>query len=247
MAKSSITEAKSITAEAILKLGQFYSAQELRGMQSKLTGAVREVRALIGNKGLIARIGELLTHEQRQLLRDAASLVESVNSNLEHAKEKRLRDEKAAAVRLKERELQAKQLVSESFPLPCDTPEQMLEVIRLGLTLNHARAFQSFYSPWEFSQKLRQSATLPHQTKPFRNDWGLEKELKHQASYLRDDIRRELTDLLAHNIDNMSVKDKHAVLQAKIAKIRTRVLEQETETLGVWVAALASLEKREGE
>lgn len=247
MAKSPLIEAKTITAEAILNLGQFYSAQDLRGMQPKLTGAAREVRALTGNKGLIARIGELLTHEQRQLLRDAASLIESVNTNLEHAKEKRQRDEKAATAKRKERELQAKQLVSESFPLPCDTPEQMLEVIRQGLILNHARAFQSYYSPRELSQKLREYATLPPQTKPLRNDWSLEKELKHQASYLRDDIRRELADLLAHDTDNMSVKDKHAVLQAKIAEIRERVLEQEAETLGAWAAALASLEKREGE
>lgn len=168
MAKSALTEAKTITAETILQLGQLYSTQEMRSMQSKLTGAAREVRALTGSKGLIARIGELQTHEQRQLLRDAANLVDSVNTHLEHAKEKRQRDEKAAAAKRKERELQAKHLVSESLPLPCDTPEQMPEVIRLGLILNHARAFQSFYSPQELSQKLRPYAAIP--LKPRRSE-----------------------------------------------------------------------------
>lgn len=247
MAKAPITEARNITADEILKLGQLYSAKELRNLQSKLTGAAREVRTLTGNRGLIARIGELLTCEQRQLLRDAASLVDSVNTNLEHAKEKRQRDEKIAAAKRKERELQAKQLVRESFHLPCDTPEQMLEVIRLGLTINHARAFQSFYSPREFSQKLRQYATTPPQNKPFRNGWSLAEELKYQASYLRDTISEELADLLAYGGDNMSVKDKHAALQAKIEEIRGPVLELEAETLSAWSTALASLEKREGE
>ena len=46
MAKPSITDARSITANLILEVGKYYSAQQLRSLQAKLSGTAREIRAL---------------------------------------------------------------------------------------------------------------------------------------------------------------------------------------------------------
>ena len=77
MTKPSITVAHGITPEVMQKLNQSYSSTELRGVQTKLTSTAREVRKL-GNgqwkmgTGILGRLSEYLTPEQRQLLQDAA-------------------------------------------------------------------------------------------------------------------------------------------------------------------------------
>lgn len=74
MAKPSITDARSITADLILEVGKYYSAQQLRSLQAKLSGTAREIRALTSGCHLPRRIGAQLSIEQIQLLQDAAKL-----------------------------------------------------------------------------------------------------------------------------------------------------------------------------
>ncbi|EKA29270.1 hypothetical protein PABE177_6260, partial [Pseudomonas aeruginosa ATCC 700888] len=113
MAKPPITQARDVDAELVLQLNKFGSAADLRSQQAKLTGAAREIRKLTGGgTDLFGKLGCYLSFEQKQLLQDAARLLDSVNQQVEHAKEKRDRDEKQAKKRRDLRERLAKQLVA---------------------------------------------------------------------------------------------------------------------------------------
>lgn len=95
MAKTPITQARDVDAELVLELNKFGSAADLRSQQAKLTGATREIRKLTGGGiDLFGKLGCYLSFEQKQLLQDAARLLDSVNKQIEHAKEKRDRYEK---------------------------------------------------------------------------------------------------------------------------------------------------------
>ncbi len=97
MTKTPITQARDVDAELVLQLDKFGSAADLRSQQAKLTGAAREIRKLTGGgTDLFGKLGSYLSFEQKQLLQDAARLLDSVNKQIEHAKEKRDRDEKQA-------------------------------------------------------------------------------------------------------------------------------------------------------
>lgn len=151
MAKPSITDARSITADLILEVGKYYSAQQLRSLQAKLSGTAREIRALTSGCHLPRRIGAQLSIEQIQLLQDAAKLIESVNSNIKHAKEKRGRVESQAKVRQQARYAEAKRLVAETYLKPFVSEpadlEPLLEILKTALTLNRADVFRNGLSP----------------------------------------------------------------------------------------------------
>lgn len=88
MAKPPITQARDVDAELVLQLNKFGSAADLRSQQAKLTGAAREIRKLTGGgTDLFGKLGCYLSFEQKQLLQDAARLLDSVNQQVEHAKE----------------------------------------------------------------------------------------------------------------------------------------------------------------
>ncbi|WP_204309991.1 hypothetical protein, partial [Stenotrophomonas maltophilia] len=77
-----------------------------------------------------------MSFEQKQLLQDAARLLDSVNKQIEHAKEKRDRYEKKAKKRRELRERLAKQLVASNYPLPGNTLEDRLEILQIALIYN---------------------------------------------------------------------------------------------------------------
>ena len=168
MAKPSITDARSITADLILEVGKYYSAQQLRSLQAKLSGTAREIRALTSGCHLPRRIGAQLSIEQIQLLQDAAKLIESVNSNIKHAKEKRGRVESQAKVRQQARYAEAKRLVAETYLKPFVSEpadlEPLLEILKTALTLNRADVFRNGLSPRDFNLILREYL-LPARTR----------------------------------------------------------------------------------
>ncbi|HBO8727846.1 TPA: hypothetical protein L5B54_006659, partial [Pseudomonas aeruginosa] len=134
MAKTPITQARDVDAELVLQLNKFGSAADLRSQQAKLTGAAREIRKLTGGgTDLFGKLGCYLSFEQKQLLQDAARLLDSVNKQVEHAKEKRDRDEKQAKKRRELRGRLAKQLVASNYPLPGNTLEERLEILQIAL------------------------------------------------------------------------------------------------------------------
>lgn len=157
--KPDLTKADGITADVVVELSQFYSSNELRSVQSKFTGTARAIRELTGNRSLQGRIGEKLSLEQRQLLKDAAQLIDSVNDNITHAKERKKRAEDAKAAWRKQRQKEAQRLSEQAFPMPYETLDQKLEILRLAMALNMLSLHLSFMSKQEFHRDLRSGAT----------------------------------------------------------------------------------------
>lgn len=246
MAKQPITRASGITPEILL--GQLYSSKELRGVQTKLTTAASELRKL-GKQwslasGLLGRLGEHLTAEQRQLLLDAAQLIESIGANVEHAKEKRQRTEKEAQRRRDLRNKRAKQLVASEFPLPVDTQEQVLDVLKTALTFNRARLFQNFYSPYEFCQKQR-----PQFMAGGRYGSNRERgysDLVNDIISLRYDLLRALEDEISYD-DGSEVEERLVALKKSVTDRLGQVAltAQEQEVLQLWTDALTRLVPKE--
>jgi hypothetical protein len=252
MAKPSITDASSITVNVVLHLSRLYSSQELRSLQAKLTGTVREIRGLTGGNTLPGWIGEKLSIEQTQLLRDAAQLIESVNSNIEHAKEKRKRSENEAKLRQRARDTQAKRLVAETYPLPLDPPydspalDQFLDILKTALTFNRADCFKNGYSPREFNLNLR-GYLSPSTT---RKLIGWTSPKAYWISTVRS-MRNDFMETVEHEIgydDGSSVQDRLDALKQKVADRLSKVLvsADEEETLRLWSEALSPAERQEG-
>ncbi|MGA3682000.1 hypothetical protein [Pseudomonas graminis] len=243
MANPSITQPANISADVALELGSHQSAQQLRRLQAKLTTTAREIQGLItGGYSLHGRIGVTLSPEQIQLLHDAAKLIESVGINIEHAKEKRQRNEVSAKTRQKDREREAKQLVALTYPLPSATVEQKLEIIRLVLVHSRAGCFQPFYTPVEMSLRLRNYVSAPprsHVYKGQNNYW--ENKVEAFGSELREEV-----ELFLATDDGKSVHERFNALQMAVQEARASVLgaSYEMETLRLWAAVLSDAQLR---
>ncbi|PWU27320.1 hypothetical protein DK254_33055 [Pseudomonas sp. RW407] len=248
MAKKSvdITHASGITAEVVLNLGGLYTAKDLRSVQTKLTSVSGELRK-IGHgstrSGVLGRLGDHLTEDQRQLLLDAANLIDSVGNNVVHAKEKRQRSEKEAQRRREAREKRAKQLVTAEFPLPAvpNDHEDLLEIVKTALIYNRARVYQAFYSPTEFCLKQRPELGTPgvrFGTKRER-DYS---DLFHKITYLRSDLLDAIQDEISYD-DGSEVEERLAAMKKRVADqvSQAALTNQEKEVIELWRKALDSL------
>ncbi|MBU4633505.1 hypothetical protein [Pseudomonas chlororaphis] len=248
MAKPSITEARGITPEVMQKLNQYRSSKELRGIQTKLTGTARELRKLSNGwsiaSGLLGRLGEYLTAEQRQLLNDAAHLIDSVNTRVEHAKEKHARSEKASKRRQDARNARAKQLVAAEYPFPTDSMDDLLALLKTALIFNRARVYDSFYSPKELNHRYRDYLQAPARL------IGWKSVTDYRASHLsslRWDLVSQLTSDIAYD-DGSDVEERLKALQVKVKEAQTQseLTAEERETLRLWTEALAPTAPAEG-
>lgn len=235
MSKHAITDAAGITADEVLRIGKLYSSNELRGIQKKLTSTSGELHKLANGwkmgSGLLGSLGDLLTIEQRQLLQDAARLVESIGNNVTHAKEKRARSEKDAKKRQEARLARAKQLVAAAYPLPCETNEQRLEVLKAALILNRAKQYQPYLSPLEFNRQVRGYLAEPARL------YGI--TLRVYRTNNLDSIRYGLLDELTTELsydDGSTVEERLQVLQKKVADTvaQATLTTDELETLRQW-------------
>lgn len=245
MAKTPITEAKTITVEAVLELGKHYSSKDLRSLQTKLTSTSRELHGLIGGSSLLGRIGGLLSFEQRQLLRDAAKLIQSVGLNIEHAKEKRQRSEVSVKKRKTEREIAARKLVEYAYPLPSNTLAHKLEIIRLALVLNRARCFHASLSPVEFSIRYRNYVTDTSITLGTADSRGF---LEDKIASLRSDLKEDIQAHLALD-SKETVQERFLALQREVGTHYPLVADDHYEiiTLHLWSQALSSPEVKEAD
>lgn len=237
MSNHAITEAAGITAEEVLRIGKLYSANELRNIQKTLTSTAGDLHKL-GNgwkmrSGLLGSLGDLLTIEQRQLLQNAARLVESIGNNVTHAKEKRVRSEKDAKKRQEARLARAKQLVAAAYPLPCETNDQRLEVLKAALILNRAKQYQPYLNPLEFNRQVRGYLAEPVRL------YGttLRVYRTNNVDSIRYGLLDELITELAYD-DGSTVEERLQGLQKKVADTvaQATLTTDEQETLRQWKA-----------
>ncbi len=241
--KSSLTRADGITADAVLELSKLYSSNELRSVQSKFTGTARAIRELTDSRSLQGRIGEKLSLEQRQLLNDAAQLIDSVNDNITHAKERKKRTEDTKTAWRKKRQKEAQFLSEQTFPLPHETLEQKLEIIRLALALNLLGLYLDFISTQEVHKHLREGATKY----PQNGFWTQPKWRLSQLTSYRRDMLEQIQSAITGELHNLSVQEQLDGLRPQIDVARQRLLDDPVaiETLRIWSEALSADEASE--
>lgn len=240
MAKPALEHTRGVTVDEVARLGRMFGSKELRGIQTKLTSTVTELRNLANGRqrggGLVANLGALLSPEQCHLLLEAAKIVESVGTAVTHAKEKRVRSEKDTKCRQAARDARAKQLVASTFPLPTDTHEQLLDTLKAALILNRARQFHTSYSPSEFNRYIRNELKAPQQL------YGQSVE-QYRAGNVRS-IRYFLIDEMIRHLaydDGSSVEERLRLLQEEVSEsvAQAALTADERETLRLWEGALA--------
>lgn len=235
--KHDLTQATGITAEVVLEQGKFYDAKDFRKVQTGLSSAARELRALTQYNTLLGRLGAQLSHEQRELLSNAAALLDSVKYNVKHAKERKAREEKAAAKLRDQRERQAKQLVTQHFPLPTTTVEQQIEVLKLYITI------RPITDGWLLKKDghLRDMMQSPAPSWTTTKKWRLD-----QVTSLIADLKSSVEYHLV--FVDQSPSQRLESLQKRIAEVREAKLSNPSaqETIRVWTEALMEVAQVSG-
>jgi len=231
--RNALTQASGITADLVLELGAYYSAQDMRKVQTGLTTAAREVRALTQYGSLLGRLGEKLSPEQRELLTNAAALLDSVKYNVQHAKERKARDEKAIA---KKRELwgrQAEQLVKTNFAMPAETVSEQLQILELYLV---ARVVLGQAVYMQDHSRLRK---VMQEEPPRSSHYTVAQWRRSEVSSLVADLRSAFRDYLSWDLER-TPSQRLDELQASLATYRAETLTQPqaVETIRIWTDAL---------
>ena len=226
-----LTTSKSITTQQVLDNTRFLSSQNLRSVQTKLTAAKGELIKLASTDAL----SELLSEQEKAVLRSAAGIVNEVNVRVAATKEKKQRAEKQRQADLDARIKTASRLAQHTFMLPTGSTAECLEVIRVALILNELKVLNSFNSAEEFSIELiaRVRRALP----PGKT---IGETLQHEAKSLANGIRRCIQDHIVHDYDDGEVQTALDALVARVAEARSRVIEQQAAVLHVWLDALES-------
>lgn len=231
--RTDLTKAAGITADVVMELGAHFSAQEMRKVQTGLTTAARELRALTHHGSLLGRLGDKLSHEQRELLSNAAALLDSVKYNVEHAKERKARDEKAEAKKRQQWEREAEQLVKTHFSLPTDTVAEQLRILELHLVAQ-AVLGQTFYLKNHLQLRKAMQEEPPRWANHTAAKWR-----QSGVSSLMADVQSAFRNYLSWELSVTPAK-RLQELQSNLEARRTEVLAkpQSVETLRIWTDAL---------
>lgn len=231
--RNGLTQASGITADLVLELGTHYKAQDMRKVQTGLTTAARELRALTQHGSLLGRLGEKLSHEQRDLLTNAAALLDSVKYNVEHAKERKARDEKAVAKKRQQWEREAEQLVKTHFTLPADTVTEQMRVLEVYLVARVVLG-QAIYLK-DFSQLHKMMQEEP----PRWSNYTLTQWRRNEVSSLLADMQSAIRDYLSWDLE-ITPAQRLGEVQHSLEVRRAEILAQPqaVETLRIWTDAL---------
>lgn len=231
--RNDLTQGSGITADLVLELGSFYSAQDMRKVQTGLTTAAREIRALTEHVALLGRLGEKLSPEQRELLTNAAALLDSVKYNVEHAKERKARDEKALAKKRSQWEREAEHLVRTHFSLPVETVAEQLQVLELYLVAREVLGQTIYLKGCKDLRRLMQEdpPSWPQHTVA---QWR-----RGEVSSLLVDLRTAFREYLSWDLKvtpAQRLEEARCNLEARRAEILAQ--PQAIEVLRIWTEAL---------
>lgn len=231
--RNELTKATGITADVVMELGTYFSAKDMRKVQTGLTTAARELRALTLNSSLLGRLGEKLSHEQREMLTNAAALLDSVKYNVEHAKERKVRDEKAVAKKRQQWEREAEQLVKTHFSLPADTLAGQMGILQLHLVV-HAVLGQAFYLKDHLQLRKAMQEDPPRWPNHTAAQWR-----QSEVSSLMGDMQYAIRGYLGSDLSITPAK-RLQELQLNLEARRADELAkpQSVETLRIWSDAL---------
>lgn len=246
MAQSPIPNAITLDTDAVLHLSKCYSDTQFQNLQATLTATAQELRALTTGNTLAARVGEKLSLEQRQLLNNTATLIDSINTQIEHAKEERSRAEKDAERHQQARNAEARRLLLETYPLPGEALEQQLNVIKTVMTFRCAGVLNDEYSPRTLRFRLRTILSPAYARK--RAGWSSEQAFwKSEVLFLHEGFIQVVESQISAN-NGSSVQDQLDSLKQKVADSLSneQVSAGLEETLRLWSEALSPHVQREG-
>lgn len=246
MAQSSIPNAITLDTDAVLHLSKCYSDTQFQSLQATLTATVQEIRTLTTGNTLAARIGEKLSQEQRQMLNDTATLIESINTQIEHTTEELSRVEKDAERRQQARKAEARRLLLETYPQRGETLEHQLNVIKTVMTFSCAGVLNDEHSPRAL--RLILSVILSPDYTRQRLGWSSEQAfLKSEVLSLHEGFMQVVESKISTD-NGSSVQDRLDRLKQKVADSLSneQVSAGIEETLRLWSEALSPHVQREG-
>ncbi|MFW9103812.1 hypothetical protein ACOI8A_27285 [Pseudomonas sp. P4795] len=233
--RDELTKAKGITADVVMEISTYYSAKDMRGVQTGLSSAARELRAFTQNNSLRGRLGAKLSLEQHELLKNAAALLDSIKYNVEHVKESKDRTEKATAKKRQLWEREAEQLVKTHFKLPMDTVTEQIRVLELSLIAQEVLG-QSIY----FKDHL-QLRKLMQDEPPKWGNHSVAQWRRSEVSSLLADLHYAFRSYLSWDLNitpGEQLKELDRSLEAARAEILARPVS--VETLRIWNDELKS-------
>lgn len=118
MSKETTPLSWRITTGQMLEALRYYSGNELKAEQTKLSGAATQLEKITTGK-----LGSFLEYEEREIIRQAAVLVRQLNIRVEHAKETKVREEKRSEKERKEFSAACTKAIAESFPDVSETDD----------------------------------------------------------------------------------------------------------------------------
>lgn len=231
--RNELTQAKGITADLVLELGTYCSAKDMRKLQTGLTTAAREVRALTQPGSLLGRLGERLSPEQRELLTNAAKLLDSVKYNVEHAKERKARDEMALQKKRAQWEREAEQLVKTHFPMPMGNVADQLRILELYLVARVVLG-QAIYMQSHVQLRRVMQEEPPRWSNHTMAQWR-----QSEVNSLTADIRSAFRSYLSWDLARtpaQGLDEFQRTLDARRDEILAQ--PQAVETLRIWTEAL---------
>ncbi|MGE8063780.1 hypothetical protein [Pseudomonas sp. NPDC089569] len=231
--RDELTKATGITSDVVMEIGAYFSAKDMRSVQTGLTTAARELRAFTQHHSLLGRLGEKLSHEQRELLSNAAALLDSVKYNVEHAKERKDRAEKAMAKKRHQWEREAELLVKAKFSLPCDTVAEQLKILELHLVAEVVLG-ETVYLPSHQALRNAMQEQAPRWANHTTAQWH-----RSRVSSLLSDIQSSLRYYLSMDL-KMTPGQRLEEVQRNLDMQRAEILArpQCVETMRVWGDAL---------
>ncbi|HFL7941100.1 TPA: hypothetical protein ACG5DM_004193 [Pseudomonas putida] len=231
-----LTRAAGITTDVVLKLSLYRTAKEMRSVQTGLTTAARELRSLTQSGSLLGSLGERLSPEQRELLTNAARLLDSIKYNVEHAKETKVRTEKALAKKRDQWTREAEKLVNANFVMPMESLADHLRILELYLV---ARVV---LGPAIYMLDHPQLRQVVKEQPPLWSKVTMAQWLQGRAGTLLVDIRTAFCDYLKSDL-NLTPAKRLEDLQVSLAERRQQILAQPqaVETVQVWSDSLKGL------
>lgn len=116
--------------QELMERAKFLQSDDMRKMQTKLTKTANS----IVNDGLHYKLEPFYTEEERNILMQAAEILHSVKSKVEHVKEIKAREEKKAKAH-RERCAEAREeIIMNEFPKP-ERPDQYRDVLLWRLAI----------------------------------------------------------------------------------------------------------------
>ncbi len=210
---------ESDKTQELLELLKYFKSEDLKNEQTQLTKTANKVRDTANG-----RLGALFTDDEKQTLRDAATLLTSLKTRVEHAKEIKAREEARKEKELKESLAASRAVINAAFP-DSDSTTDRLDVLLWALFLGKHMVGYSGQGQNSRSRGFGWIDLLPGQLQPTLKKWFddaetwqtrhtqngklvyTDQERRNSPDFMTttaffNELRYRVADILEDNLDN---------------------------------------------